>query len=281
MLHASSPVFPPGKSKLSCSHFQGGLKGKLNRSVSHCKCKQGKEREHTYRYNYPEGNTAQPTPRQKPRPTSSRQEPLILPQAAQRPRISTCQWDFLRGAKGQMAQHTTQLQGCPVGRSPAGNSAKWLEEEGKGTTLLTGCPQGPVSSISHSGAKKWLSPSVQGATLPGQPKEQQSKRPTTAKDPSPGCREVAQHKASLVTQDASNTLLSYDTLLPREPFPFATPQIHQQSSETSPHAFLLNAVLSHCPPPFKPSSNGALPLLFFRAAFFWLLTSNTQLPITL
>lgn len=89
-----------------------------------------------------------------------------------------------------------------------------------------------------------------------------------------------QHKASLVTQSASNTLLSYDTLLPREPFPFATPQIHQQSSETSPHAFLLDAVLSHCPPPFKPSSNSALPLLFFRAAFFWLLTSNTQLPIT-
>ena len=48
-------------------------------------------------------------------------------------------------------------------------------------TLPTGWPWGPASSISHSGAGRWLLPSVRGATLPRQPKEQQGKRPTTAK----------------------------------------------------------------------------------------------------
>jgi len=57
------------------------------------------------------------------------------------------------------------------------------EKRGRETapTLLTGWPWGTASSISHSGAERWLSPSVRGATLPRQPKEQQGKRPATAK----------------------------------------------------------------------------------------------------
>ena len=85
--------------------------------------------------------------------------------------------------KGQMPRHTPRVQGWRIDRPPAGNSTEGQGEEGqgKGTALITGRPWGPVSSVSHSGAERWLSPSVTGGHTPQAAKEQQGKRPATAK----------------------------------------------------------------------------------------------------
>ena len=122
-------------------------------------------------------------PGNKPSPASNTQEPVTCPGAARRPQTSTRQGASQVRTKGQRPPHAPRLRGRRIDRPPAGNSAKGPQEEGrgKGTTLLTGWPWGPASSVSHSGAERWLSPSVQGATLPRQPKEQRGKRPTTAK----------------------------------------------------------------------------------------------------
>ena len=166
VLHSTS-----GKSKLSCSHFCGGLKGKHTRSLTP-QHKQGRGT-HTHRCNFPEGkdNAVQPTPRNKPTTTSNTQKPVTCSRAARRPQTSTCQGASQVRTKAKCrATHPEYRAGTLSGHQQAtalrGRGRRGRE---KALTLITGWPWGPAGSVSHSGAERWLSPSLQGATLPRQP----------------------------------------------------------------------------------------------------------------
>ncbi len=81
------------------------------------------------------------------------------------------------------------------------------EKRGRETapTLLTGWPWGTASSISHSGAERWLSPSVTGGHAPQAAKGAARQKANYSKDPSPAYGEVAQHNASLGTGHGQQT----------------------------------------------------------------------------
>ena len=133
-------------------------------------------------------------------------------------------------AKGQMPQRAPRVRGRRIDTPPPGNDAEGPEEEegrGNGTTLLTGRPRGPASSISLSGAERWLSPSVTGGHAPQAAKGAARQKANYSKDPSPAYREVAQHKAGRVAKGAGNAQLKCDCgpangtgALPREPLSF-------------------------------------------------------------
>ena len=83
------------------------------------------------------------------------------------------------------------------------------------------------SSISHSGAERWLSPSVTGGHAPQAALGAARQKANYSKDPSPAYGEVAQHNASLVTKGAGSSQLKRDCApangtgaLPREPLSF-------------------------------------------------------------
>lgn len=133
-------------------------------------------------------------------------------------------------AKGQMPWRAPRVRGRRIDRPPPGNDAEGPEDkegQGSGTTLLTGWPRGPASSISHSGAERWLSPSVTGGHAPQAAKGAARQKANYSKDPSPAYGEVAQHNASLVTKGAGSSQLKRDCApangtgaLPREPLSF-------------------------------------------------------------
>ena len=122
------------------------------------------------------------------------------------------------------------MRGRRIDKPPSGNDAEGPGEEegqGNGTTLLTGWPRGPASSISHSGAERWLSPSVTGGHAPQAAKGAARQKANYSKDLSPAYGEVAQHNASLVTKGAGSSQLKRDCApangtgaLPREPLSF-------------------------------------------------------------
>ena len=133
-------------------------------------------------------------------------------------------------AKGQMPWRAPRVRGRRIDRPPPGNDAEGPEDkegQGSGTTLLTGWPRGPASSISHSGAERWLSPSVTGGHAPQAALGAARQKANYSKDPSPAYGEVAQHNASLVTKGAGSSQLKRDCApangtgaLPREPLSF-------------------------------------------------------------
>ena len=167
-------------------------------------------------------------------------------------------------AKGQMPWRAPRVRGRRIDKPPSGNDAEGPGEEegqGNGTTLLTGWPWGPASSISHSGAERWLSPSVTGGHAPQAALGAARQRPTTAKTRalltgrSPSTKPAGSPKApATLNSNATAAPLTGQVLCPGSLSP-SPPHLHASASSSclllppsSPRRFfffLLQQLLKH------------------------------------
>ena len=189
MLHPPSPPFPPGKPKLSCSCFHGGLKGRLNRTIAHTQTQTREGRgTHTHRYQLSrregEGSAAKAWGKKTPYPASKQTRASDPPPGCTEATDLNVPRGFSRKGPRPYSRTSTPSTGSSHGQghqqatTPSGQT-----KSGRETALP--CLQGAVgSSELHFPTRvrrTWLSPFLQGPTFPRQPKEQRGKRPTTAK----------------------------------------------------------------------------------------------------
>ena len=177
LVAAQSPSFPPGKLKLSCSDFNRGLKDKLTRSLAHSHGK-GQGQGHT-------NITSQKRERalrsqclgSHPYPRAGEESLRPAPRAAWRPQ-GPQHAKGLHGWPRGKRRDTPRLRGVTLARPPAGRKPPGPGKRpspayrvGWGSRELH-FPLGCGDGGSH--------PPYRVATLSGQPKEQDGKRPTRA-----------------------------------------------------------------------------------------------------